>query len=95
LAALVHLPPIVGTLVIAWFVWHEYYIGGELAGAVGYDKEKFLGLQFAAKLHELFILGSLSTTVFTLVRHELALSKGVPFSSLSAGLDFQHLILLV
>jgi hypothetical protein len=71
--------------------WHEYYIGGELAGPVGYDKENFLGLQFAAKLHEIFMLESLSIVVFTLVPCQLAPGEGVPLGSLPAALEISNI----
>ncbi len=42
-------------------------------------------LQFAAKLHELFIVGSLTSMVMHRIRKRLCSSKGLPFGLLSSG----------
>lgn len=45
-------------------------------------------LQFVAKIHEIFILGSLSTIVIDIIRRRLLLSAGVPFGFLMGGYRF-------
>ena len=46
---------------------------------------KLNALQFAAKLHEILIVGSLSSMVMFYVRNRLVTSKGIPFGLLSSG----------
>ena len=62
----IHNVPISVTLVLVALNCRGYYIGSELTGAVGQDDAKFVALQFAAKLHELTIIASLSLPSFHL-----------------------------
>ena len=78
-------------MVLVILNWRGYYIGGELAGAVGEDDAKFIGLQFAAKLHELTISASLTAVIFSYVRHELVRDSGLPFGAIVAGLQFKDI----
>ncbi|GAB7352060.1 hypothetical protein MBLNU459_g2567t2 [Dothideomycetes sp. NU459] len=78
-------------LVIVIFNVNGYYIGGELSGATGQDEQKLAALQFAAKLHELLMIASLSEVVFTWLRKELAFGRGVPFGAFFVGLQFDTL----
>ncbi|KAJ5272478.1 hypothetical protein N7478_007603 [Penicillium angulare] len=67
-----------------------YFIGTEISGIEGYNSAKLGALQFAAKLHEITILASLSMIVFTLVQMRLV-SQKVAFGSVFSGLQFQSL----
>lgn len=87
LASLLHLLPVAGTAIITWYVHTEYFFGADLGGGAGSDKFKLLGLQFAAKIHELLMVSTLSTVIFAMVRHELAHGVGVPLALLSSGLS--------
>ena len=78
-------------MVLVILNWRGYYIGGELAGAVGQDDAKFIGLQFAAKLHELTINASLTTVILSYIRHELLKDSGLPFGATVAGLQFKEI----
>ncbi|KAL6717886.1 hypothetical protein ACLMJK_003971 [Lecanora helva] len=89
LAGAIHFVPISAAFVLVILNWRSYYIGGELAGAVGQDDAKFIGLQFAAKLHELTISASLTTVIFSYIRHELVTANGLPFGAVVAGLQFK------
>lgn len=80
----IHVIPVAAALLLVSFNLHGYYIGGELAGAVGQDTQKLAGLQFAAKLHELLMLASLGVVVFTMVRKELVSIRGLPFGAVFA-----------
>ena len=91
LAASIHIVPITAAFVLVILNWRGYYIGGELAGAVGEDDAKFIGLQFAAKLHELTITASLTAVIFSYVRHELITDSGLPFGAIVAGLQFKDI----
>lgn len=90
----VHLVPVVAALVLVVLNAAQYYIGGELAGASGQDPEKLSALQFAAKLHELTMLASLGTIIFTYIRWELAFGEGIPFGAVLAGLQVDSISLL-
>ena len=72
----------------------EYFVGNRLAGQMGPDKFKLLGLQFAAKVHELLMISTLTNVVFAMVRHELSCGDGVPFAFLSAGLGVSRVSFL-
>lgn len=85
LAGLIHLLPASVAITIGILNTFGYYIGEELAGLQGQDTEKFAGLQLAAKLHELTIQASITTMLLQYVRHELALSDGMPFGALFAS----------
>ena len=91
LAGSIHIVPITAAMVLVVLNWRGYYIGGELAGAVGEDDAKFIGLQFAAKLHELTISASLTAVIFSYVRHELIRDSGLPFGAIVAGLQFKDI----
>jgi hypothetical protein len=81
-----HLVPVSAALVLISFNLHGYYIGGELSGPSGYDDVKLSGLQFAAKLHELAIQGSLSAIVIGLIRQELVAGEGISFGVIFGSL---------
>ncbi|KAK3166653.1 hypothetical protein OEA41_009778 [Lepraria neglecta] len=91
LVSSIHIVPIAAALVLVVLNWKGYYIGGELAGAVGQDDAKFIGLQFAAKLHELTISASLTAVIFSYIRHELVTASGLPFGAIVAGLQFHDI----
>lgn len=87
----VHLLPVSAALLLIAFNIHGYYIGGELSGPSGYDDAKLSGLQFAAKLHEVAMLSSLSVVVVGLIRHELLSGEGIPFGAVFGSLQFSNL----
>ena len=68
-----------------------FYIGSELPGPSGQDDAKFIGLQFAAKFHELLMNASLGAVFFSYIRHKIAVTDGVPFGALSAGFRFKEI----
>ena len=94
LAGAIHFLPVGTAISMCALNLKGYYIGGELAGPLDQDTEKFAGLQFAAKLHELTINASLATMILTYIRHELAIGRGVPFGAIFAGMHFQHISVL-
>ncbi|KAL8771365.1 MAG: hypothetical protein Q9209_003271 [Squamulea sp. 1 TL-2023] len=85
LAGAIHVLPASIAITIALLNSFGYYIGEELAGPEGQDDEKLAGLQLAAKLHELTMQASIAAMLLQYIRHELALSNGLPFGSLFAG----------
>ncbi|KAK4954245.1 hypothetical protein LTR10_007675 [Elasticomyces elasticus] len=88
---LIHIAPVFAAIVLVFFNIWQYYIGGELSGAVGQDTQKLAALQFAAKLHELLMLASLGVIVFHFIRQELAFGDGLPFGAIFAGQQFDKL----
>lgn len=93
-AGSIHFIPIAATVIICYLALAGYYIGSELTGISNEDSERFIGLQFAAKLHELTINASLTAVIFSFVRHQLAVAGGLPFGALFTGLQFQEISFL-
>lgn len=89
----IHVVPISGAIGLVALNTIQSYIGGELSGKNGQDDEKLAALQFTAKLHELLMLASIGTIVFTYIRRELVLGEGVPFGAIFAGLQFESISL--
>ena len=87
----VHFIPISATVVLVILNCRGYYIGSELAGAVGQDDAKFIALQFAAKLHELAIIASLAAVIFSYIQHKLVRDHGLPFGTILAGERFKEI----
>ncbi|KAH7215812.1 hypothetical protein DER44DRAFT_806843 [Fusarium oxysporum] len=94
LAALVHLPAIAGIITLSFYIFKNYYIGKELEGKPDYDVEKKLGIQFAAKLMEMFIVLSLNAIVFSMIRHEFTIGQSVPYGALVAGQQISEISFL-
>lgn len=80
-----------GCAVIIYFNLSNFYIGGELAGESGQDVQKLAALNFAAKLHELFMLSSMAAIIIMFLRKELAVGAGVPFGALLSSQDFKSI----
>jgi hypothetical protein len=93
LVSVLHIVPTIASIILLIFNWQGHYIGKELQGPVGYDDLKFLGLQFAAKMLELWALASLSTVMFAIVRAQM-ISDSLPFGAMTAGFEFTKLSLL-
>ncbi|KAL8655088.1 MAG: hypothetical protein Q9210_001109 [Variospora velana] len=94
LAGAIHVLPASIAISIAVLNSYGYYIGEELAGPQGQDDEKLAGLQLAAKLHELTMQASIAAMLLQYVRHEVALSNGLPFGALFAGHLFKDVSFL-
>ncbi|EMD58652.1 hypothetical protein COCSADRAFT_204254 [Bipolaris sorokiniana ND90Pr] len=94
LRCVVHLVPVSAAIALLILNGSNHYIGGELSGAVGQDTQKLAALLFAAKLHELFMLASLSAMVITYIRKELVFGDGVPFGTVFSATQFKDLTFL-
>lgn len=55
------------------------------------DTQKLAALQFAAKLHELLMLASISTVMFAYIREQMAFGAGVTLGTLFAGQQFSNI----
>jgi hypothetical protein len=85
----VHILPTAGSIVLYWFNLYGYYIGSELAGLQSWSTDvKLHILQFVSKAHELLIIASIATVVFSIIRHELLFGSGVPLGLIGAGMQF-------
>ena len=90
----VHLVPCTGALFLVALNSAEFYIGGELSGATGQDPEKLAALQFAAKVHELFMIASLGAVLLTYLRKELAFGDGLLLGAVFSAHQFQRISFL-
>ena len=58
---------------------------------LGSDFDRQSYLQFAAKAHELTVQASLGAMVFSFVRHQVSLGKGMPFGAFLSSLQFSQI----
>lgn len=88
----VHIIPVTGSIILLWFNFYGYYIGSQLSGP-GWisDDVKFHLLQFAAKGHELSIIASIATIVFSILRYQLLFGSGIPLGLIGSGKSFSEL----
>lgn len=76
---MVHVIPVSGAVAIAYLNIAGLYLGASF--------ENVAALRFAAKLHEIFMVASLTQIVLYLVRNELVSEGGLPFGALVSGLQ--------
>ncbi len=80
---IVHVIPLAGAAVVCYLNLAGYYLGSSF--------ENVAALQFAAKLHEIFMVASLGQIVLYTVRNELVSEGGLPFGALVSGLSISQL----
>jgi hypothetical protein len=88
---LLHLVAISLAIVISTLNLKGLWLGKELTGPSGHDAEKLLALQFAAKLHELMMLASLSHILFLVYTRQLLSGDGLPFGAVTAAFRFSQI----
>lgn len=76
-----HLVPVAAAFVVVGLNLEKIYIGQELSDPTYQDTEKLAALQFAAKLHEVMMLASISAIVFAYICKELIIGNGVLFAT--------------
>ncbi|KAH6627376.1 hypothetical protein F5144DRAFT_651715 [Chaetomium tenue] len=76
LRSVIHIVPAAAAVLLLAFNGASHYIGGELAGWEDQDDQKLAALQFAAKVHELWMLFSLTSILVTYIRKELVFGDG-------------------
>ena len=74
-----HLIPVMGAAAIAYLNIAGLYLGASF--------ENMAALQFTAKLHEIFMVASLTQIMLHVVRCELVSKEGLPFGVLVSGLQ--------
>ncbi|KAF6824289.1 hypothetical protein CMUS01_10324 [Colletotrichum musicola] len=84
----IHLPALIGTAVLTYFVYSEFWVGANLSVGGNYEKQVGQAIQLAAKVFESSILASLATMMFIFVRRE-AVGQGLPLAALFAPIDFK------
>jgi hypothetical protein len=73
----VHIIPVLASITLITPNFVGYYMGAQLTGpSFLSDDVKLRLLQFVAKIHELLIIASTSTVVFSLLRHQLLFGSG-------------------
>lgn len=88
LSCAVHIVPLAGAMILLFlnFTWFSLTIGRDFPG--DFDASSGLvGLQFAAKFHELTMVASLTTAFLSLSRAYLVSDHGVPLGAAFAGLQ--------
>ncbi|KAL8787422.1 MAG: hypothetical protein Q9213_002199 [Squamulea squamosa] len=83
LRSLVHLVPFTFALFEIILNWNVYYVGSKAYSAAEY--------QVVAKAHEVLVQASIASIVFSVVRRDLALGKGLPFGLLFSGLQVSQI----
>lgn len=83
LRALVHLVPFGFALFEIILNWNVYYVGSKDYSTAAY--------QVVAKAHEILVQASIAAIIFSAVRRELALGKGIPFGLLFSGLQVSQI----
>ena len=79
LRALIHVIPVGVALWEIELNWNNYFVGYAVYPQAYY--------QIGARIHEIAIVASLSTIMFSYVRCELMLGDGIPFGALFSGLQ--------
>lgn len=79
---IIHIVPIGGAITIAYLNIAGFYVGDSFDG--------ILALQFAAKLHEILIIASLSHIMLFQVRNEVVSNHGLPFGALNSGFQISQ-----
>ena len=80
--ALVHLVPVLASIAVVTLNLKQLYLGLTVPGPIRDSSIMNAIFQLIAKLHELFIMASLSTVIFGVIRQELVSKRGVPLSFL-------------
>jgi hypothetical protein len=79
-----HVLPMTTSITILALSFHGIYIGADFAS----QTITLMSFQIAAKIHEIFIVASLSVIVFHAVRHELLHGDGLPLGLVGSGFNF-------
>ena len=82
LRSLIHLIPVGVSLCEIILNWNTYYVGVSIYNQAFY--------QLLAKIHEIAIQASLAAILFSYIRHELTIGKGIPFGALLSGLQISQ-----
>ncbi|KAK8135957.1 hypothetical protein PG984_003897 [Apiospora sp. TS-2023a] len=87
----VHVIPVGITAFLTWLNLTGYFLGDQLAGGAANHDRDLLLLQIAAKITEIAIVASLSTTVMYVIRAEATSQQGIPLGLLSSPFRFNSI----
>lgn len=95
--AIHHFIPVAACITLLYLNLKTLYLGNELPGTRRIsDAVKLQALQLAAKLHELFMIASLSMIALDTVTYRLVASRrGLPLGLIDAGFFFNSLDFLM
>lgn len=79
----IHIIPVGGAITIAYLNLAGHYLGASFSGIPA--------LQFAAKLHEILMIASLSQIMLHVIRNELTSKCGIPLGGLISGFQISQL----
>ncbi|PMD29179.1 hypothetical protein L207DRAFT_642636 [Hyaloscypha variabilis F] len=85
--SLVHVIPLAGAITLLILNFMRYYVGT-------FSSNGTAALQFAAKLHEMTMVSSLTTVLLSYVRYELVSKRGLPFGAIFASFRITELAYL-
>lgn len=89
LGALVHIIPVSGVVTIVTLNLRGCLFG-IVQNSLDRSSEWIPALQYAAKLHDIFMLASLTALVYSVISSELCLQNGIPYGALFSGLQVSH-----
>ncbi|RWA05881.1 hypothetical protein EKO27_g9226 [Xylaria grammica] len=87
----IHIPPILASTVIIVVNLKHLYLGRTIPGRILDNDITTAILQIVAKLHELLIVSSISTIIFSAIRVQLLYGDGVPLGLLCSGFYFPQI----
>ncbi|ETS85554.1 hypothetical protein PFICI_03579 [Pestalotiopsis fici W106-1] len=87
----IHIFPILVSAVIIALNMKYLFLGRSLPGIIYDDNITTAIFQVMAKIHELLIVSSLSTIIFSAVRVQLLYGTGVPLGMLCSGFNFPQI----
>lgn len=82
---MIHVIPLTAAIVLLVLNLSRFYVG------VTFNSQALVALQFAAKLHEIFMVASLSSAFFSYMSYSLTSETGLPFGAAFAGLQVTHI----
>ncbi|KAL6243573.1 hypothetical protein RBB50_009566 [Rhinocladiella similis] len=88
LHCLPHILPILASVTVLALNFHGKYLGADFDVLFDSETLTLMGLQIIAKIHEVFIVASLSLIVFHVIRHELLYGIGLPLGLIGSGFNF-------
>lgn len=80
----VHILPVAASIILIWL----NIMGSQLTGPSSLSDDVKLHLQFVAKAHELTIIASTASIVFSIVRYQLLFGSGIPLGLIGSGMSF-------
>ncbi|KAK0717844.1 hypothetical protein B0T26DRAFT_647722, partial [Lasiosphaeria miniovina] len=87
----IHILPAIASVLVIYLNLATLYLGRTLPGPILNTDVTNALLQICAKIHELLIMASLTTIVFTFIRNEITIYDGLPLGFLCSGFMFNNI----